>query len=151
MADGRGAGRLLAALGGVGLLAFFSFHFGMFHFVHSVFLNGSFRLVEKGEGFPNLFDTLAVALRSYRPLVAAAFISRLPDLRAAGTLLGKDGFSKPYASVVRMHVLIFVFAGLHGASLSRLAIHPVLALYFFPWGPFLRTVRRRPLGNAEMA
>ena len=32
-----------------------------------------------------------------------------------------------------MHLLIFVFAGLHMADLSRLAIIPVLAAYFFPW------------------
>ncbi len=32
-----------------------------------------------------------------------------------------------------MHLLIFVFAGLHVAGLSRLAIYPVLAAYFFPW------------------
>ena len=35
--------RLLNAAGGVFLLAFFTFHFGMFHFVHSVFLNGFYR------------------------------------------------------------------------------------------------------------
>jgi hypothetical protein len=32
-----------------------------------------------------------------------------------------------------MHLLIFVFAGLHMTGLSRLAIIPVLAAYFFPW------------------
>jgi hypothetical protein len=39
----------------------------------------------------------------------------------------------PYANVIRMHVLIFVFAGLHIMNLGGLAVYPVLAAYFFPW------------------
>jgi hypothetical protein len=130
---------VLAVLGGLGLLAFFTFHFGMFHFVHSVFLNMFFPLHGDPQGFPNFARTVGVALASYWPVVIASLISRYDDLgtaEAAGS--AKDGLSSPYKNVVRMHILIFVFAGLHAAGLSRYAIYPVLAAYFFPWGALRR-------------
>jgi hypothetical protein len=147
----EGAGRILAALGGLGLLAFFTFHFGMFHFVHSMFLNGFFPLVEGDGGFPSILAILAKALESYWPLVAATVVSRLSDFRPSDGLFGRDAFAKPYGNVVRMHVLIFVFAGLQAADLSRLAIYPVLALYFFPWGGFVRAIRRGQARRRETA
>ena len=57
-------------------------------------------------------------------------------------LTGKT-MMKPYANVVRMHLLIFVFAGLHAAQLSNYAIYPVLFAYFFPCAAFIRTLRHR--------
>jgi len=129
-----GGYRALAVLGAVGTLAFFTVHFGMFHFVHAVFLNGFFPLVESGDGFPDFLGLVAESARSFWPLIVASFLSRLsnilPDSPAPP---GKDSFAAPYGNVVRMHLLIFVFAGLHVADLSRLAILPVLAAYFFPW------------------
>ncbi len=140
----KGAQRLLLAGVGLFLLGFFTFHFGMFHFVHSVFLNQFFPLVGSERGFPNIFTILSVALESYWPLVLATFISRFRDLPFSGVdLKGKNPFIKPYANVIRMHILIFVFAGLHAAKLGQLAIYPVLAFYFVPWGKLLR---RRKLG-----
>ena len=136
---------ILALLGGLGLLAFFTFHFGMFHFVHSVFLNMFFPLYGDRTGFPNFARIFAVAIASYWPFVIASLISRLDDLdRGASTGGGGEQLSAPYKNVIRMHVLIFVFAGLHAAGLSRYAIYPVLAAYFFPWGAFRRTKRAAP-------
>ncbi len=126
--------RVLFALGGVGLLAFFTFHFGMFHFVHGTFLNLFFPLVEEGASPGSIFAYLGAALRIGWPLVVMSLIARLPRFPFAGVdLKGKDAFAAPYANVVRMHLLIFVFAGLHFAGLSRYSIYPVLAAYFFPW------------------
>lgn len=140
----KGAECLLRAGGGIFLLGFFTFHFGMFHFVHSIFLNVFFPLVVEEKGFPNIFTTLSVALKSYWPFVLTTFISRFSDFPFSGVdLKSKDTFMKPYANVIRMHILIFVFAGLHAANLSQLAIYPVLAFYFFPWGGFLKRRSRR--------
>lgn len=139
---------LLALLGGIGLLAFFTFHFGMFHFVHSVFLNMFFPLTGAPEAFPNFARTAGVALVAYWPFVIASLVSRVDDLERGGAgAAGRDGprsaagasLSAPYRNVVRMHILIFVFAGLHAAGLSRYAIYPVLAAYFFPWGSLRRS------------
>jgi hypothetical protein len=128
-----GGFRFLAVVGGLGTLAFFTFHFGMFHFVHAVFLNGFFPLVETDSGFPGLPGMVGRTLASFWPLVVASFLARLSDIFPSSPAPGKDSFAAPYVNVVRMHLLIFVFAGLHMTGLSRLAIIPVLAAYFFPW------------------
>jgi hypothetical protein len=131
------------------MLAFFTVHFGMFHFGYSVFLNLFFPLLDQeamsGSIRPaNLFAILGAALRLSWPLVLMTVISRLRSFPFSGVdLSSKDAFMTPYASVVKMHILIFVFAGLHAAGLSRLAIYPVLAFYFFPWGAFRHAMKQR--------
>ena len=141
--------RIVSAVGGLLMLAFFTVHFGMFHFVHSVFLSLFFPLLEQGEGSIHdgpfsLFAVLGAALRLSWPLVLMTVISRVRSFPFAGVdLSSKNAFMAPYASVVKMHILIFVFAGLHAAGLSRLAIYPVLAFYFFPWGSFRLAMKRR--------
>jgi hypothetical protein len=178
--------RVLAIVGGLGMLAFFTFHFGMFHFVHGVFLNGFFPLMDNDGGFPNLAAMATRSLVLFWPLVLATLLSRLPDIMPGASVegrvrrgdrpltssavgepkpagspgrdsivgpgadtpaglpaLGKDSFAAAYANVVRMHILIFAFAGLHLAGLSRLAIIPVLAAYFFPWKAVARRIRGR--------
>jgi len=138
-----GVAGVALAVGGLFLLAFFTVHFGMFHFVHGVFLNSFFPLVGEGKGFPNGFLLIGSALTNYWPMVLATFISRFSDLPfGGGSVIGKGNanggaaFMKPYANVIRMHLLIFVFAGLHAARMSDLAIYPVLLFYFFPWSAF---------------
>jgi hypothetical protein len=134
--------KVVAVVGGLGALAFFTFHFGMFHFVHAVFLNGFFPLVESGDGPFNFLSTIAKSASAFWPLIVASFLSRLSDIFPDSPApSGKDSFAAPYANVIRMHLLIFVFAGLHMADLSRFAILPVLAAYFFPWKAALGRMR----------
>jgi hypothetical protein len=139
----EGAARIAMGAAGLFMLAFFSVHFGMFHYVHSVFLNGFFPLIEEGKGFPSLPAVLTTALREYWPIVAATFVSRWSDFPfdKKVSLAGSDTMMKPYANVIRMHLLIFVFGGLHAAGMSNFAVYPVLIAYFFPWGALLRRVR----------
>jgi hypothetical protein len=141
----RDTGRIVIAAGGLFLLAFFTFHFGMFHYVHSVFLNMFFPLLEGERAFPNIFATLSVALKSYWPIVLATFASRFSDFPFSGVEFGdkKNMFAKPYANVVRMHLLIFIFAGLHAAGVADLGIYPVLLFYFVPWGGLRREFQNR--------
>lgn len=140
-----GGGGVAMAFGGLFLLAFFTVHFGMFHFVHGVFLNSFFPLVGEVSGFPSPLVLIGGALAAYWPLVLATFISRFSDLPFNGDNVigskgrsGGDAFMKPYANVIRMHLLIFVFAGLHAANMADLAIYPVLLFYFFPWSAFFK-------------
>ena len=58
----------------------------------------------------------------------------------------------PYGNVIRMHVMIFVFAGLYSAGLQAWAIYPVLLFYFFPLRSIAKELleRRKP-GGAEAA
>jgi hypothetical protein len=127
-------------------LAFFTVHFGMFHFVHAIFLNCFFPLVELNKGFPNGFLFLSASFLSYWPFVAATLISSYQDfsfkkIKKQGK--GQEAFMKPYANVVRMHILIFVFAGLHAARMAEFAIYPVLVFYFFPWKSFFEYLKKK--------
>jgi hypothetical protein len=127
-----------ATAGGVFLLAFFTVHFGMFHFVHSMFLNQFFPLVDSGMGFPSFAAIFKTALGSYWPFVLVNLGYRWRNFpKARLSLADKGAFIGPYLNVIRMHLLIFVFAGLQGLHLSHLAIYPVLAAYFFPWHTLL--------------
>jgi len=129
-----GGHAVLALIGGLGALAFFTFHFGMFHFVHGVFLNAFFPILDADGGFASLPGMLTRSAVAYWPLILASFISRFSDIFPGEEIGGgNDPFIKPYGNVIRMHILIFVFAGLHALDLAQIAIIPVLAAYFFPW------------------
>jgi hypothetical protein len=157
------AGRVAALywIGGLFLLAFFTFHFGMFHFVHSVFLNLFFPVFAGGgRGFPSAALYLEV-LRSYWPFVfVAALAERAAFQRPAALLVGPgaasagkgkaapDGMMEPYKNVVRMHCLIFFFAFAHFARLESFFVYAVVyAVYFFPW----RLLRRHQAETAATA
>ena len=119
-------------LGGLFLLAFFTVHFGMFHFVHAVFLQGFFPV--KGE--PVVTGTPPASLycevfQRYWVFLPAAFLAERRALRfnpapvaeppdtsvkAAAMAARKarnakksnlTGMMAPYKNVIRMHLLIF--------------------------------------------
>jgi hypothetical protein len=154
-------GVLLLAGIGLFLLAFFTVHFGMFHYVHSQFLARFFPIdtgagVERG--MVGLYTYVEVARRYWWFLPSAfraeraAFLSASPAPAARqGTADSKlarkaakagafgNGMTAPYRNVVRMHMLIFFFAFAHFARLDNFAVYVVVyAVYFFPW----RLVRR---------
>ncbi len=157
----------LAALGGTAylvgalfLLAFFTFHFGMFHFVHSAFLS-SFFPVEPGLKHPQMPGPALYAevVRRYWMFLPMAFLAerkafRLPvpkpeDVAVTAEAIAKrkarnngfTGMMAPYKNVIRMHLLIFFFAFAHFAKLENFLVYAVVyAVYFFPW----RLVKKNP-------
>ena len=51
--------------------------------------------------------------------------------------LGADLMAGPYKNVIRMHLLIFFFAGAGAMQLDNFAVYAVVyAVYFFPWREF---------------
>ena len=149
------AGGAVMLAGGLFLLAFFTVQFGMFHFVHSVFLN-TFFPVESGmaNSFPGPALYWVVFQRYWWFLPAAAIAERSafrfapaepapPDpsvkaediaARKALSGFGKDGMMAPYKNVIRMHLLIFFFAFAHFAKLENFGVYAIVyAVYFFPW------------------
>lgn len=139
--------------GGLFLLAFFTVHFGMFHFVHSVFLNSFFPIFpgrtshDLGPGLA----TYAEVVRRYWIFLPMAFLAEraafakpAPDdgavtaaaiaRRKARSAAGGGAMMAPYKNVVRMHLLIFFFAGASFAHLDSFLVYAVVyAVYFFPW------------------
>lgn len=157
-------GGAAVVLGGVFLLAFFTFHFAMFHFVHSAFLQGFFPLTESEHvrGMPN-FEMYLEVLRRYWIFLPAAFVAErmtfrlqpaaeeeTQDIAVTAAAIearkrrnarksGMNGMMAPYRNVVRMHLLIFFFAGAHFAHLDNFVVYAIVyAVYFFPW----RMIRR---------
>lgn len=131
------------------MLAFFTVHFGGFHFVHSAFLAMFFPLDGvRPHGFPTL-SLYAEVFRRYWWFLPSAFLAERaafrarprPDSDTAVTpeaikaRLGRsDEMMAPYRNVVRMHLLIFFFAFAHFVHLASFAVYAVAyAVYFFPW------------------
>jgi hypothetical protein len=155
-------GVVLLLVGGLFVLAFFTVHFGMFHYVHSQFLGGFFP-IDTGPGARRggvgTATYLEVARRYWWFLPSAFLAERTAFLRepaapkddgsvtvaailarkAANARKPGSGMMAPYRNVVRMHLLIFFFAFAHFARLDNFAVYAVVyAVYFFPW----RLVRR---------
>ena len=130
----RAAAAGVRMFGGLFVLAFFTVHFGMFHYVHSVILNHFFHAVDNApRGFPKAALYLNV-LREYWPFALVAAVAERDAFRLRPGAKPGDGFMEPYANVMRMHVLIFFFAFAHFARLENIAVYAVVyAFYFLPW------------------
>lgn len=166
--DNHPIGWLIGLGGGVFLLAFFTVHFGGFHFVHSVFLNSFFPIVPETKGsFGPGFEGYFIVLANYWPWLFAAAIAERGQLAEAwnGSMKNEPGRDKPhamarpafnpmsaYVNVIRMHILIFFFAGTAIAGIENFGIYAVVyAVYFFPWS-FAKewvTTRKGAVGQAD--
>ena len=125
---------LLVILGALFMIVFFTIHFGMFHFVHSVFLNSFFPLVDESIGtFPNILLFIKITLTLYWPVILLSAITQLRNFQNVATTDSRNFISIPYKNVVKMHLSIFVFAGLSFGGVSDFILPYVLILYFFPF------------------
>jgi hypothetical protein len=136
-------------------LAFFTVHFGGFHYVHSTFLDLFFPLQPgASRGFPG-WSLYREVIARYWWFLPAAFLAeraafkrtyRDPDVSVTPAAIARrkakgDAMMLPYRNVIRMHLLIFFFAFAHFLKLESLLVYAVVyAVYFFPW----RLVRRTP-------
>ena len=151
-------GAAVFAVGGLLMLAFFTVHFGMFHYVHSQFLSASFPVIGDGGGMGSAGrETYVEVVRRYWLFLPAAFLAERgafvksePEHAApdAARRRAPHGFAAPYRNVVRMHLLIFFFAAVHHVGVESFAVYAVVyAVYFFPW----RVVRRGRGGGGRGA
>src|SRR6185503_13846865 len=126
-------GLAFRALGGAGalfMLAFFTVHFGGFHYVHGIFLGVFFPLAPGTSGFDAVVPNALMALRTSWPLVLGSAIAMRGAFARAGHEFKPD---TPYKSVIRMHFLIFLFFGAKIAHLDNRWLYiVVLFFYYFP-------------------
>lgn len=143
-------------IGAAFMLAFFTLHFGGFHFVHSGFLLHFSPIGIPGIAHPEMGGKAVYLeiLRRYWVFLPSAFLSHRAVFMAAPLTLdgkrwaesfirngekSKGFFLAPYVNVIRLHVLIFFFGFAHFAGLENFVVYAVIYLaYFFPW----RLVRR---------
>lgn len=150
----RVGGGIFIAVGFLFALAFFTVHFGGFHFVHSVFLEQFFPIDANAVAqhrFPNL-STYGEVFRRYWMFLPVAFLaeragfqrkpSNPPDVAVTAEAIARrkkrqaDGgaLMAPYRNVIRMHLLIFFFAAAHVLRWENMWVYAVVyAVYFFPW------------------
>jgi Family of unknown function (DUF6498) len=131
-------------------LAFFTVHFGMFHYIHSQFLMFFFPITTGAGTVPRGGTNIAVyteVLRRYWVFLPSAFLShravflRKPlsfgrEMSVASLRANKVGglMTEPYRNVIRLHMLIFFFFFAHFLHLENFAVYAVVyAVYFFPW------------------
>jgi hypothetical protein len=148
--DNHPIGWLIGLGAGSFVLAFFTVHFGLFHIVHSIFLNQFFPITGKPSGSFGLgFEGYMLVAANYWPWLFAAAIAERGMLTKAwrGTVTNEPGRDTPhpmarpafnpaaaYVNVIRMHMLIFFFAGVWFAGIESFAVYAVVyAVYFFPW------------------
>lgn len=148
----------MLGVGTLFLLAFFTLHFGGFHFVHSVFLANLFPLFQGGtddQSFIN-WPLYQEVVERYWVFLPVAFLAEReafwkserapPDLAVTTAAVARrkkntvnSSMMAPYKNVIRMHLLIFFFAAAHFARLDNFLVYAVVyAAYFFPW----RLIRR---------
>ena len=113
--------------GALFLLAFFSFHFGFFHWGHAQFLTA---FLDWPDGSQFSWRLVPEILARYWPIVVAGLLFRLSNMREyaqqpfehlsrkqdVGRAAG-DAMMLPYAGVIRLHLAIF---GLFAAAMIGL-------------------------------
>ncbi len=130
------------------MLGFFTFHFGMFHFVHSIFLNGFFPILPESPFEKTLDETgiyffriIEVAISRFWPFILLSAVSRLGLYSKAFRGGGMEGMFIPYKNVVRMHITIFVVAFLSMANIGNYALYFIFVIYFLPLGSIFRLLK----------
>ena len=140
------------------ILGFFSVHFVLFHFIHGIFLNGFFPIIEDSPFGKNpdetaafLFQIIQRASTEYWVFVVFSAFSRMNDYVKAIRKPGGPNMGLPYVNVIRMHLMIFVFAALYALKLQSYAVYPVLFFYFFPAQSIVKSYRsnKRDAGGRE--
>lgn len=139
------------------LLCFFTIHFGGFHFVHSIFLNGFFPLTGDNpfgksiEGTFGMFVTfISVCIISYWPFIVTSAVASFSDIK--NTVTGKKGdiFLNPYKNVIKMHLMIFIIAFMGAGGLNQYILYAALVIYFFPFSKlfaFRKKTQELPEGS----
>ena len=148
----------IALIGALFYLAFFTTHFGFFHYIQSHLLLGLYPL---GDGFTTMNRaTFAEVLRRYSWALPSAFLARryafarrtfIPratsENETGATMLGPDGKPTrrpesatesrvfgPYLQVLRMQVVIIAFGAVHAARRESFLVYALIyAVFFFPW------------------
>ena len=131
------------------MLAFFTVHFGGFHYVHSQFLISFFPADLPGSGRAGSagFATYLEVMRRYWAFLPSAFLAHRaaflkPPVSIASNFTANGPandsmaslISEPYRNVMRLHALIVFFFFAHLLRLENYAVYSVIyAVYFFPW------------------
>lgn len=156
---------LFGLVNGLFLLAFFTVHFGGFHLGHAIFLNEFFPIPVAAERQGLFLDPQQYlwVVKEYWWFLLIVLVSDRHDLlgqraplpqepQSTKKAMSKMNLMKPYAKVVRLHILIFVFAGAQALQWSEALVLVIIhAAYFLPWRRFYRLVKPHKATTAATA
>jgi hypothetical protein len=133
---------------GIFIIAFFTIHFGGFHFVHSIFLNGFFPLLDDqpfgktpSQTAVLFSDFIQISLKTYWPFIIASAASSFDVMISALKGERRHFILEPYKNVVKMHLMIFIIAFAGAAGLHQYILYAVLFLYFLPVKEMMKHIR----------
>jgi hypothetical protein len=123
---------------------FFSIHFGLFHFAHSIFLNEFFPLVPNSdEKFSNFFNFISISLQHYWPVIFFSLLSSLRRFQRVTLRIDERFMIRPYINVVKIHLSIFAFAGLSATGIMDWVLPVIFIVYFFPFSATFEYLKGR--------
>ena len=130
--------------GGLFTLAFFTVHFGMFHAIHSVFLNLFFPLVDWSGSEPGLLlqvqAYLLKCLSLYPAFIVLCVLSYMPVWLSPNSV--RNAMVAPYANVVKLHLIIMAIGFSQALGIQFAAMIVFLGVYFLPLGAIFKAARR---------
>lgn len=119
--------------GAIFQIIFFSIHFGLFHFVHSIFLNEFFPIIDRSFEKPTDFlSFIVISTRLYWPVILFTFFATLRRFQRIFLLAEKDFMKRPYINVIKIHISIFLFAGISAIGFQDWILLLIFVVYFFP-------------------
>jgi len=137
-------GWIIAIVGGIYTIAFFTVHFGGFHFVHGIFLNLFFPIQEVSQGdLPNFFIIIKTCLTTFWPVILLSMLMQIKNFQQIILFPEKDLLAMPYKNVVKMHISIILFAFLSKARVNDIILPYLLILYFFPFQAVINYFKNR--------
>ena len=136
------------------ILVFFTVHFGGFHFIHSIFLNGFYPLIEESpfgktpdQTFIMFAKIIEYSFKHYWMFILASAGSSFASISSAFRGEGGNFMFEPYKNVIKMHIMIFVIAFAGAAGLHNFILYAVLFLYFFPVASFFKKKKEEAAGS----
>ena len=132
--------RTLSLVGGLFGLAFFTVHFGMFHYVYASMLDLFFPLLPqpdrvyvgtltwRGTVSATIPDILRITTSNYWMF---ALINILHDSRMVFTPIQPLSSFQPYRSMLKLHFLIFALGALYAVGLDSFPVFAFVLFFFF--------------------
>jgi hypothetical protein len=129
-------------------LGFFTVHFGLFHFVYSIFLSQFFPIMDRSfERFPDFLFFVSTSFEAYWPVILFTLVASIRKFQRILSQNEVNFTKRAYVNVIKIHLSIFLFAGLSATGINEWMFLLIFIIYFFPFSAvfeFLKTQKQKP-------
>jgi hypothetical protein len=129
-------------------LVFFTVHFGLFHFVYSIFLSEFFPIMgSSSEKFSDFLFFISASLKAYWPVILFTLFASIRKFQRILSQNEVDFTKRAYVNVIKIHLSIFLFAGLSATGINEWMFLLIFVIYFFPFSAvleFLKKLKQKP-------